>query len=248
MPDKLRELVTTFRTQLLTDKKKSAVLGVLFLVFVIAVGRLFVGRSTPETVTAEMAVPVVNPAPIASTPPDRQAPMPERLRNPTQSPNGGLLAEAPGGSVDLMANTIGLPSGIAWDPRHAVSVTAMDRSLKRDLFTTRAWSKFAPAWTTTQSADEESSRRSRQKEGIWDKLLKEANARFEQQRKQREEIENELAAMTLQATMTGETPTAYISGEFVRIGTRIRKFEVVSISDRRVVLRRNGSNFDLTMH
>jgi hypothetical protein len=72
----------------------------------------------------------------------------------------------------------------------------------------------------------------------------------EQERRQeasRAALEGDLAKLTLQGTILGPEPKAYISGRMVREGEIIGGFRLIHIDARHVILAKSGCNVRLTM-
>ncbi len=226
----LNEKLELFKQQLIADKKKSAVLGVLVLVLIIVVIKAFAGSSDPNAVVADSPETIVaSPAPITPI---------------TTTPSVALSTSTAGQSVDsAVAPREPSPND---EPMKVVRIANLPRTLERDLFVPIQWSRYeagraaligpdgAPASQPAPSV-------------FWSALV--GGMRDYHAIRQREagEIAQELSALTLQSTMTGPQPLAYISGRLVHEGSEINGFVVLRISDRRVTVRKYGQTRTLTM-
>lgn len=262
MKSRATEILARLKEQLAADKKKSAVLGILLVIFVGAIGRLFLSRPQPEMVAAAPAViptvPTPQPADLAPQNPRPAKPAPafnavdppqsvfalpgESARHPAPPRPGAPQPPAADDSADRPPAV----SGFAFNSRRAVSVESLPRILERDLFTTPLWNKLPPAWsaTTKPVVDEDARPRG---PGFWSQVLSRLREEAREQAAKRKAIDDELAKLTLQATLTGSSPAAYISGELIRPGQQIAGFELVSVSDRAAVLRRDGTHYTIRM-
>lgn len=229
MSDRPNDLLAGFKQQLVADKKKSALLAVLFGTLLLVVGSLFLSDSTPEVAKAQPNTAAATTAKPPPTPPGRS--LPRRFSKTT-------------GARPRTDHSTGSrrPSRRHQAPRHSISVAEMPRGLHRDLFNTTEWSKYPPAVGLFGGrADGED------QPNMWDALAK---AIIDHQKSRTEKLARlaeELAQMELQSTMTGATPMAYISGRLVHPGDTIRGFSVVRIDDRRVTLRQHGVIRELAM-
>jgi hypothetical protein len=219
-------MLTTFKQHLLADKKKSALLAVLFGTLLIVLGSLLVSDSTPDIAEAG---PNAAP-PTAVKPPVR--PMPRRPARTTRPQPGDDPAA---GSRRWTAR----PQA----PRRAITVAKMPRGLQRDLFNTTAWARFSPVVGSLFGGRGDGE----DQPGLWDAMAKAVIASQKSRRQQLSRLAEELAQLELQSTMTGSAPLAYISGRLVHQGDTIRGFSVVRIDDRRVTLRKDGVNHELAM-
>lgn len=233
MNERCRQLLSRLSVQLRADHKKTAVLAGLFLVLAgLVAKRLGSGSNTPEVavasapklaaVTAPQAEPSLRPVPQTAAP----TPVPAPVATLTPPPSG----PAPRG---------------ADEPARRVPVAGLSRKLHRDPFSSAGWDRLGPAllsrWGGT--SDEAAAKGS----SLWSTI---ATALIEHRRLRRHEVESlrkELAGLTLQSTLTGSRPLAYISGQLVREGQMLRGFSVLRIRDRRVLLRRDGYELELSM-
>ncbi len=266
MTDRLTEITTSLKAQLLADKKKSALLGILFLVFLAVLGRaLFSGgnpapaEATPPTVANALpSLPTVTPPLIPPTPSPKPAETkstpqpaatPPALVRPQEEPGPGAALETLAAAVRA---SLTAPKGAA---EAAAALEAADAGFapstteRRDLFTAPAWerpdekkTKSPRAANGKQGAAKKSRKggRAEPAKPLWDHL---GNALGDYQQTRRSEIaqyEAQLAELQLQSTLTGPAPIAYISGRLVREGDTIRGFTVARIEDRRVVVRKQS--------
>jgi hypothetical protein len=215
-------MIQQIQEQLLVDKKKSIVLGVLICVLLIVGARqLFQNGPAPAEVVAasRTAAPAASATPQQPAATEKSAVAKPTTASPTKSPEH---AAAP--------------------VRH-VQIDDMSRELKRDVFDTD-WAQFSPYATDPASGDK--SNRS-DAPAFWSRV---ATAAIEYRKLRQEEVvqlQKELAALELQSTMTGEMPLAFISGTLVHEGDQFAGFSVLRIRDRCVVLGRSGHRYELTM-
>lgn len=220
----LNEKLALFKQQLLVDKKKSAVLGVLFLVLIVVTIKAFVGSGDPNTVAADPPAEVIaSPAPVTpiATPP--------------------VTTAAPAGATAVPRES---PSND--EPLKVVRVTNLPRTLERDLFVPIQWSRYEAGRTTLTRPD--GAPASQPAPSVfWSALVGGMKDYHAIRQREAGEIAHELSALTLQSTMTGPQPLAYISGRLVEEGSEINGFVVLRISDRRVTVRKYGQTRTLTM-
>ncbi len=229
MVEPLAGALSSLRGQILADKRKFAVLGGLLLVLTVVVGRLLLSGAAPASVEGALLVP---DSPALKT--TRVIPEPPRPA-PAATPTRETLRSGPrrGGGPDVQGGK--RPHG---------DVAALPKVLSRDLFTASDWSVFprvARRDSATPRPDFMSSI------GVWSRLGSALTGRAEARQRLSDEVEQAFESLELQATMTGPTPRAYISGRLVRAGDRVAGFIVVRVSDRRVELRRGGETRALTM-
>ncbi len=227
MFERLTQWLSAFKQQLGADKRKSAVLGVLFVVLLVAVGSVMVTDATPETANA-MATPAVS-------------------RGDSGVPAVRPVVEEAG--VGKAVPRVGGDGAEGHEPatlRRSVAFADLPRVLERDPFDTHAWSKFTPASARGRNSDGS-------EDGVgsaatfWGRLGSAMRSRRLERRKELDRLTAELSAIQLQSTMTGSTPMAYISGRLVREGDTIEGFSVVRIRDRRVSVRKYGMVGELVM-
>lgn len=236
----MKELWNQIRTQLAADKRKSAVMGVLLLVLTVLIGRTFVGKPAPDTADAAALVVPQTAAVGGSAETALTRPSPAIIDAPAQQPRAGTDAPESPVEVGVEADAQELMR------RKRVSIDGLPRTPARDLFTTPAWSRFAPA-IIADAPLTAARRKSSDPAGFWAALSR----RLAEEQKQRMAeilaIEVELGELELQSTLTGPDAMAHISGQLVRPGQRIRGFSVVRIENRRVTLVKSGVTRSLSM-
>ncbi|MCG8406515.1 MAG: general secretion pathway protein GspB [Phycisphaerales bacterium] len=225
MPDSLKDVLTKFKSQLVADKKKSAALGLLLIVFLVVVGRALFSGSTPEPAQA-VSVPV---AKTGSPKPDSKT-----VAKKAESGDTGQKR-----SPQISSRESSL------SPKKSISVKDMPRVLARDIFSTPSWNRFkldipdVPKGTGDQEPQNGPS---------WFTQFGWKLSEYKRTRSAtKAQIASELDGLELQSTMTGSSRSAYISGRLVREGDTIRGFSVVHIDDRSVTLRKSGIEETLTM-
>lgn len=231
MSGKTADWLNTFKQHLLADKKKSTVLGALFLVLLVMIGRLFVPDAEPATLQAAPVVVTPVPSRDPVTPKTRPTPVESAWQTAGRRTNGPTHRTLP-------VHPHATPPRRSAD--RTVSVDHMRRLLERDPFNTTAWSKFLPAagyglygHGAADGADGTGA-----SGPLWQRLAAAAREHAETRRREAERLETELAELKLQSTMTGPIPMAYISGRLVHEQETIRGFLVVRIKDRRVTVRK----------
>lgn len=234
MMARLNPLIMRLKAELAADKKRAVVLGVLMLVFLVVFGRLLLNRGGSTPVTAQ-AVVVATVAPVGPVTSDTgNAP---GAVVPSVRPSLEAAPTAEPVSASPTASTAASPPDAVAMPLKPVEIEPGPKSVRRDLFASSAWSSFPSARKTnsTQPASEEGN-----EEGFWGRL---AAGLSEHGHAQRDEIlrtEKLAQELRLQATMSGTNPTAYISGQLVRVGDTIKSFSVVAIEDRAVTIALDG--------
>lgn len=220
------------RTQLGADKKKAAILGVLAVVLLMVVGRLFLS-SGPEQSTAAAPPLAVTAIAVQPTTP------------PVSSP--GSAGTAAGDGAFAPPSAVEKPNAPDFlTEHHAVSVTGMPRDLARDLFTTKEWNKFMPA--VLAGAEARSGETGRRRHvGLWGRLRQSWSEYNREQQESSEAFHRDLQQLQLHSTMTGADPLAHISGRLVRAGDDILGFSIVRIADREVLVARGGLVASLAM-
>lgn len=260
--NKVAGILQTLRAQLLADKKKTAALGVLFLVLLVVAGRAFWPTGAAEsasalvpaaTATADGAADggssEVDPAEGGRAASGGIGAKVQPVSQPVQSAvaNKAVSARVQGAEADRRIASASPSQGEA-DAAEAkflaepdVDVSGLSRRPARDIFAPRDWSMFeeailAEAAVLPDAAAQESPPR----EGFWTRW---AESIGEYQRERREEIgviNEAFRNLQLRSTVTGQDSLAHISGQVVRRGDTILGFSVVRIEDRRVTLRRSG--------
>lgn len=227
MTEQLTAIWMQFRGQLMADKKKSAVLGVLFVVLLIvaAVKGLSISATAPNaTEAADLAVA---PAPDST----------ELIR-----PSASIVTPVVESMYPAGASQSITPIQVESNPedgRPVVRTDGMSRSPHRDLFATSAWAQFPPA-LLPEAPKANPLRGKREEDDFWSTLGKRMSEQQEERRRLLESIEQEISELALLSTMTGSVPLAHISGRVVRPGDSIQGFSVVCIEDRRVMLEKSG--------
>lgn len=222
MGDTIRQLVERLKQEAAAQKKKAAALGGLFLVLLIAVGRLvFSGGDTPQA-----AVAAPTPVVVASGP-EVIAPLPAAPPvRPTKTPQGNSRGDATG-----FAN-----SG-AREPRN-INMSELPRTLARDPFRSPSWfRKIAQTETATDVSQT----------SLFDRLTSRWSEYQSRAQARERMVDEKLAEFELQSTLIGPVNSAYISGRLVHEGDEIEGFSVVQIETRRVTLRFSGVTRTLTV-
>jgi hypothetical protein len=227
MTERVKTQLQLLRAQLMADKKKASIMGVLAIVLVVVVGRLLFS-SGPSDTTASQPPPAVTPV-IAAT-----------AATPSATAQCAAAAAAP---VSPVRETNAEQTFTA---HRTVSVSAMPRDLARDLFTTKEWSKFTPA-VLVGAVGEPGKAGRRRHIGLWGQLRQSWSEYNREQHEVSEEFRRDLEQLQLHSTLTGPEPLAHISGRLVRPGDEIHGFSVVRIAEREVVVSRGGLTAGLTM-
>lgn len=238
----------TFKDQIARDKKKTAILGGLFVVLLFVVGRLLISGSSPQSAEALIVAQPATPTPSASGDLTRPTPQPTA---PAQR-----VAAAVGAATELSA--VGSTPHLRQTSSRSVIVSDIPRDFERDIFASASWDRFPLSEQALEEKEkrlklekerEAEERKAREQERI--RLEEERRAaerqRDEARRQEEEKFAAELNALDLQSTMTGVTKSAYISGRMVREGDVVFGFTVLQISDREVKLGRGAMNGILRM-
>jgi hypothetical protein len=225
---------STLKSQLAADKKKAAILGVLFVVLLVVVGQLFMSDSAPQEAVAIAIVP-----PTAVVPPP--TPADQNLVRPTPEPTSMTPETAPNGTglVPTTARPI-------MTSHKTVLVDGMSRESSRDPFNTKSWDRFPLNSTPEQLTDEEKKNK-KEEPGILDQLRQRIAAYQKDRKQETEKFTMEIDTLQLQSTLTGTRRSAYISGRLVHEGEKIDGFTVVRISDREVILSKGDARGSLQM-
>jgi hypothetical protein len=251
------DLLRALKTQLLADKKKAAVLGVLFLVLVVVAERLFVSSSPPAAASAATAgVMAAPPSPAVLDPvkptvrPAAEVASPHPatpVANAPSAPKSAPAALKPAGMAASQNQGLAATSP---QPAKSVIIDELPRVLTRDLFSTTAWSKF-PAAGEKGSPDLGAAGASAEApspgNGVWQRFTSALDQVEAARQDELQRLDRDFAALQLQSTLTGPTPMAYISGRLLHEGDTISGFTVTHIGDRRVALRRFGLTRQLRM-
>lgn len=233
----INDLISLAIAQMKADKKKTALLTGLCLVLLIAVVRLVIGGDDgPETAVAAVPTPAVapmlEPTDKARSAPRLEAILPTNLFRSLMTPGGGLTSSSGGPQAGGLERT--------------VEVDGMPRTLERDLFSVQDRSVFRPARVATWGGAE-SGVPGDSNLGIWGRMAAAISSHHESRVAITIQARDELSLLQLQATMTGSTPLAHISGRLVRENETIEGFKVVRITDRQVLLRKSGLTWRLSL-
>jgi hypothetical protein len=244
MSDRVRMAIEKISQELAANKQKAAILGVLVLVLIIAIGRVCMSRGEP--VVVEAAPPQVSPeAPVDPTVPQAR-PVPQPIQPAAEAPNAARSAAA------ASAGPVRQPVSARRDPlvdAHSakrVSVADLPRTAARDLFTTSSWSDF-PRDAASMPEAETGAAVEPAGPSLWEQMRGALTEQRERRGKDVNQINEELAQLKLQSTMNGPIPAAYISGRLVHEGEKISGFSVVRIEEKQVKLRKNGITRSLIM-
>jgi hypothetical protein len=228
--NRMAQFVATFRAQLAADRKKAAVLGIVLVVFIIAVGRLFL-KSQPSPVDAEETTAAVPTSPSAQEPGRPFESLIVEATPPPARPNSWtdalkIFQRAPGA-------------------KEVAQVDGMPLSLQRDLFSTRSWSAFPVA--VLENDDHDPGFTAPAGDGFWSRLAGQLATQRANRQSEIDKIDSELRDLSLTGTMVGEPSVASISGRVLRVGDKIRGFSVMRISERSVELQKRGYSRTLTL-
>ncbi len=245
MASNAADILTRLKTELAADKKKTAILSSLVLVFVVVLVMQFMPKPDDAAATATDVLPKKSAKSAKKKAPDAKPlvrPEPEPIAQaPAQKP--AQRTSRPITRPQVMTNVELGPTTSREVP--AVSVAALPRTLDRNLFNTPDWSPFPldrPQVVVAAGDSQESAL------SVVLGQLREAMAeRREQRRKEKEAILAELEQLSLQSTMTGTHSLAYISGLLVHPGSRIHGFSVASIGEKSVTLEKRGHTFELKL-
>ena len=229
-----------FTQQLAADKKKSAVLGVLALVLLIVLGRVMLSGPGPAPADAAPAIPV---APTPPSDPVKPSVRPA-LETATAPPVAG---PAVAGAQTAPAQVSSASPPRKGSAARSVRVEDLPRILERDVFYSRAWAKAVALRAAEAGDGEDGAADKGPADRFWERLSGALGQIPEQRRGDLARLDGELAKLTLQSTMTGPIPMAYVSGRLVHPGDTIDGFSVVRIKDRRVTVRKYGFSRELKM-
>ncbi|MCA9254211.1 MAG: hypothetical protein KDA33_01180 [Phycisphaerales bacterium] len=212
MGETIRQLVERLKRDAAAQKKKTAGLGVLLLVLVVAVGRLFWTGEAPAKVVAA-------PVPVASAP-DVVVPTP--VAPPTNRPD-----PAAGNAESPSAKGAEDPS----EASRSRNLSGLPRTLARNPFRSANWKLPVPKDSDAEISSAES----------WLSRLSEQWSDYQAKADAVEHLVDErLSGLELQSTMIGPISSAYISGRLVHQGDEIEGFTVLNIENRRVTLQFSG--------
>jgi hypothetical protein len=235
MADSTAGILAKFKEALAADSKKTAILCVLCLVLIVVIVRHFFFDSPVEPAAASTSLVAAN-SPTALQPGTSVRPRVEAVGHAASNRVAAVASP-------LEHSKRARP--IAPTSEKVVSVEGLPRTLARNIFDTSSWGRFerlSPFEHAKSQGDEEESAPSVLLQ-VGRKLAAFGRSRREVERK----IDEELAKLKLESTMTGKVPLAYISGRLVREGERFEGFSVVQILDRQVMLRKSGVTRVLTM-
>lgn len=154
---------------------------------------------------------------------------------------GNAAAPAPAAATPIAAAV--LPADI-----ERVVIAHLSRTVSRDLFDTDLRSVASPAESAEEQASRAAAATQPSKASVWwHRLLAGMAAQARRSEAGRAAIESELAKLTLQGTILGPRPKAYISGRLVREGEIIGGFRLLNVFPRHVTLHKSGCNVRLTM-
>lgn len=235
MVESVAGILASFKEALAADKKKTVVLCVLFLVLLVVIVRQLFSGSTGELAAASASLAVAGPPEAAQS---------GVLIRPTVEAIGAAPSNRAVADVSFGEN-VSRPHPTVPTSEKVVWVAGLPRTLSRNIFDTASWSRFARL-----ARSDGTGHRGAEEEGppsllmrIGRKLAAYGRSRSEEERK----IDEDLAKLRLESTMTGQVPLAHISGRLVREGEQVEGFSVVHIRDRQVMLRKSGVTRVLTM-
>lgn len=224
----LNEKLELFKQQLLADKKKTVVLGVLFLVLIVVLVKTFAGSGDPDASVADL------PPAVAAQP----APVTPIATTPTVAVPSSTAAQSAAVAPREPATDD--------EPLKVVPIANLPRTLERDLFVPTQWARYENNRSAAAGADGRSTSQPAPSV-FWTALVGGVKDYHAIRQREAGEITQELSSLTLQSTMTGPQPLAYISGRLVHEGSEINGFVVMRIADRRVTVRKYGQTRTLTM-
>ncbi|MCB9858095.1 MAG: hypothetical protein H6818_20615 [Phycisphaerales bacterium] len=217
MGDKVRQLLEQLKRDVAAQKGKAAGLGLLLLILLVAVGRLFLtGDSTKEVAAAPLVPAAAAPAVVEPTPTAPTNPPARTAGVPTAAISGDT------GNLEM-------------EPRKR-NLSGLPRTLARDPFRNPSWIR-----PIRKDDGEEVAQDS------WLKRLSEQWSDYQAKADAVEElVDQKISELQLQSTMIGPASSAYISGRLVHVGDEIDGFSVVNIENRRVTLSFSGVVRSLT--
>ncbi|HWL92329.1 MAG TPA: hypothetical protein VNT79_02245 [Phycisphaerae bacterium] len=233
----LNDSIATFKAQIGRDKKKAAILAVLFVVLVFVVGRLFLGKSTPQEAVAILPVAGAGAptAAAASQSPPLTRPMPQQIAaGKTPSSSGGKSAPA-NPTARAMSDAL-------------IDVHDLPRKPQRDIFTTPNWNQFPSASSGSAKKSAKAGNEGEESPGFFTALRRQFSEFQQAKRVESERLAGELKDLQLQSTLTGKIRSAYISGRLVHEGDNIDGFTVLQIRDREVRMGRGEITGTLKMN
>jgi len=235
MADSIARILAQFKEALRADPKKTAILCVLCLVLMVVLARQIFFGPTVEPTKAS--------TPLAATSPPATA-QPGALIRPTVAVIGIAPSNRPAAVSSPQAKLL-RPHTSASTSEKVVSVKGLPRTLARNVFDTTSWSRFARSQPAARGNSGEGGE---DQPPSWLMRIGRKLASYgRSQREEEQKIDQDLAKLRLESTMTGRVPLAHISGRLVREGDHIAGFSVVHIWDREVMLRKAGVTRVLSM-
>jgi|GEM_PF-1959322 len=231
------------KADMAADKKKTGILAALFLVLLIAVGRLMLPGDDTSSASADSLVVANNAAlprvdnsltppaqktggapPVAVVPQRKSPNVPSTTRAPSSS-NTASPAQEPFIKSTKQAPAIG-----------SDVVSHLPRTLQRNPFDPTDWRRRFGVGSRPTQATTESSRAA----SLFAALAQSLTTYQTERAELTERLDEELAELELRSTMTGSRRSAYISGQLLHEGDDIAGFSVVRIEAGRVVLSKYG--------
>jgi hypothetical protein len=246
MFDRIQAVLAKLQQELGADRKKAAIMVILLLVLVFAIGRVLLSNpgagsagaaACPAAAVASDApaapvAPLVRPVPESSPPPSAQsAPSAViRLAATLAANAGSRRRDVPAG--DLKARE--------------AAVAELPRTMVRDVFVSAVWSQLQNGAGAGVVGDEAQNAESAGP-SLWERMRGALGEQRERHAREVMQITTELTQLNLQSTLSGPVPSAYISGRLVHEKDTIDGFSVVRITEKQVKLRKNGITRSLVM-
>ncbi|HVP11664.1 MAG TPA: hypothetical protein VMV94_10810 [Phycisphaerae bacterium] len=234
MSDRIQELLKKISQELAANKQKAAIMGVLSVVLIVVVGRLFLSGSEPAPAAA-VPLPAAAVAPVDPTAPQVR-PVPQQTPAAPDAAAAKMLAASPVAASQGKDASQHLEGAAEKKKARKVAVQDLPRTPARDIFKARSWSQF-PREGPSAEDDTQAGQLSA---SLWEKMRDAFSERRDRHAKELNEISDELTELKLQSTMIGSVPSAFISGRLVHVGDTINGFSVVRIEEKRVMLQKNG--------
>ncbi len=244
MSGALKTHIDRLKADMAADKKKTGILAALFLILLVAVGRLFLPGDDTSSAAANTAVVAGNAAlpqvdnSLTPVPPQTKGAPPVAVV-PTQIP---MTVKQPAKAVAASGKGAATPTKpFVKSMREAPAVNAdvvshLPRTLERNPFDASVWrQRFGvPTSPATAASNEKGA-------GSIFSALAQSLSTYQTERAQlTQQLDEELAKLELRSTMTGSRTSAYISGQLLHEGDEIAGFSVVRIEAGRVVLTKYG--------
>ncbi len=239
MSGALKGHIDRLKADMAADKKKTGVLAALFLILLVAVGRLLLPGDDTSSAAAETAVVAGNAAlPQMDNALTPVPPKPRGAPPVAVVPTGGQQPNRPTTS-DSGVTTPSTPFIKSMTKAPAVNsdvVSHLPRTLERNPFDASDWRKrFAvPTGPATATDDDKGTA------SIFSALAQSLSTYQTERAQLTQQLDEELAELELRSTMTGSRKSAYISGQLLHEGDEIAGFSVVRIEAGRVVLTKYG--------